>query len=299
MHYIVIAHLNIYALISGVEVIVREDELIQSFGTEQLGRLGTDDERRTTDLNNIKTKLRSVARLCERIRCITNTKLFMTDYIQTKHFASVMQAAKDLSAVSPQLTITLGHYMRSLVLLKISASIAAESTHQRQQADDFKHLMEAHWRTQVATVTRRRQKLRKLNKTEEIPETEDLVKLSDYLKRRIETETDEAEVAKLCLTQLILFNKRRPLEVAELTKDDFQSLSSNSDNQSDNKELLESLSQTERMLAKRCCTALRPLDNFPFLIIYFDLLVLSSKATQIYISTSASYIIYINILHSG
>lgn len=233
----------------GVEKVVREDTIIRDFGIELLGRLGTADERRTTDLNNVKTKLRSVARLVTRIRTNTGTTLDLNGYLSPKHFSNVVKASKDLAAVSPQLTIALGHYVRSAVLLKLSFAIGSENMQMRREAEDFKTLMEAHWKSQVSTVTRRRQKLRHLNKDDELPDTEDLVTFSQYLKNKIQSaSTGEEDMAKLCLAQLILFNKRRPLEVSELKKADFKLISRKTDA---NREVLASLTQTERMLATR------------------------------------------------
>lgn len=189
-----------------------------------------------------------MARLCSQIREETHTCLDLADYITPEYFNDVVKAAKVLSLASPQLCIALGHYLRHLVLLKLSKAITVKDSVQRNSADDFKLLMEARWNTQVTTVTRRRQKLVKMNKADEIPETEDLVKFSEYLKCQLKNEINSTEIAKLCMTQLILFNKRRPFEVAELTKDDFRTIT---DTAAANKEVLDSLTETEKMLAKR------------------------------------------------
>lgn len=170
------------------------------------------------------------------------------EYTTPEYFDNVVKAAKALAITSPQLGIAIGHYLRHIILLKISRAILSNNPTVRKLADDFKMLMEAHWNSQVASVTRRRQKLLKLNKADEIPETDDLVKFSEYLKHQLKEEVRSAEVAKLCMTLLILFNKRRPLEVAELTKNDFRTIS---DDGSTNKEVLHSLTETERMLVKR------------------------------------------------
>lgn len=237
------------ANVVGVEAIVRNDALIQDFAVELLGRLGTASERRSTDFNNIKTKVRSVARLCHQIRMATDTSCEMMEYISPTYFRATIAATKELALVSPQLAIALGHYLRSLVLLKISHAIASEDETSRKQADDFKYLMEAHWKSQVTTVTRRRQRLLKLNKEDQIPETSDLIEFSQFLKKRATLDLSDMDLAKCCLTQLILFNKRRPMEVAELTKENYRQLGNR--NETDNEEVLASLTKSERTLAKR------------------------------------------------
>lgn len=219
-----------------------------AFAAEQLGRLGTTEERRATDENNIKTKLRTLGRLCQQIRERSKTTFDFNEYIQPKYFKMIVQATKDLAIKSPQLGLTIGHYLRNLVLLKITEAIEKGAAKERSAGDDFKQMMESRWSTQVSSVTLRRQKLKQLNKQQHLPVTDDLVKLAAFIKSSIELEKDLTMLAKLCLSQLLLFNKRRPMEVAELKKEDFRLISNV---QAPNQEVLNSLGYAERLLAKR------------------------------------------------
>lgn len=232
----------------GIEEIVRKDQLIREFGLELIGRLGTDKERRRKDINHIQTKLRAVARLCQEMRQISGTKLFMNDYVHPQHFRLVLRATKQLALKSPSLGVTLGHYVKHLVMLKKSQGIEQGNQQIRRDAEDFKDLMDARWMSQVTTVTRRRQNLAKLNVRVELPTTKDLVAASEFFKQRINTETNPHLLSKFCLAQLIMFNKRRPMEVAEITKEDFKMVYQC---HQDNAEVLNSLDVTEKALVKR------------------------------------------------
>lgn len=231
----------------GVVQCIQNDVLIQSFCHNLLGRLGRPEEQRRTDVNIIRNKLRSVARLVLRMREITSTNKDLNGYLVPGHFDEIVLAAKDLSD-SPQLTLTLGHYVKQTCMLKMSAAIKTNNPYMRKEAEDVIYLFNAHWLAQVSSVASRRQRLLKLNKPEPLPETEDLKALSEFLRGVIESTDDRQKLSKACLAQLILFNKRRPMEVAEITKEDFQSISMK---QQDNQEMLQSLDTTEALLVKR------------------------------------------------
>ena len=91
--------------------------------------------------------------------------------------------------------------------------------------EKFARLCEGYWCQTVASATNRTQRLRKLQKTTELPAADDITKLTRF----IHEETWEAvhngaveRLKKLILAGLILFNKRRPMEVEELKYVDFQ-----------------------------------------------------------------------------
>ena len=110
-----------------------------------------------------------------------------------------MAAAKHLAIDSESLAINLGHYIRHYVQLKTSMSIMQEYEIGREQANDFRYLMEAQWAGQVHTVTRRRLHHRKLNKNEELPLTLDLVNLPNPSRKKNCDEINLQELAQLRL----------------------------------------------------------------------------------------------------
>ncbi|KAH3807280.1 hypothetical protein DPMN_135615 [Dreissena polymorpha] len=51
----------------GLKKVCQEDELIRQFGLYHLGRLGPLEEQRLKDQDNVRTKMRSLARLLVRL----------------------------------------------------------------------------------------------------------------------------------------------------------------------------------------------------------------------------------------
>ena len=99
-----------------------------------------------------------------------------------------------------------------------------------------------------------------MNKRDEIPLTEDLVKLSQVLKDDLAQLTNEVEhdptpkngraLAEAVLCYLVLFNKRRGGEMSKLLYETFNEATSSQESIV-NEEILKSLSKLEEQLAKR------------------------------------------------
>lgn len=122
----------------------------------------------------------------------------------------------------------------------------------RNDCDDFLALFHSNWSDTVASSTLRMQKREKINKAIKLPYTDDLLKLTDFINSEICQEmkvlTSYNRLQKLVLTALVLYNKRRPSEVADIKKSDYiLSLS----NQEDRAEIIQSLSMEERATASR------------------------------------------------
>ena len=124
----------------------------------------------------------------------------------------------------------------------------------KHDADDFRELYDAHWNSKVSAVSHRRLRLRQINKKIDIPSTEDLVKLKDFLcseiskSRSIKPTAEEwVRFSEILITRLVLFNKRRISEVEELKVMDFKNRVSG-DNIGEEIHMLET---SERVLASR------------------------------------------------
>lgn len=116
--------------------------------------------------------------------------------------------------------LTIGGYLEQVILLKISAAIQLGDADLQGKAKQFKFLIDAHFLSEVSAVAGKRQRVKKLSKTEDLPLQSDMNKLSDYLKQeicKITTESESLRLSKLTLSYLILYNKQRPTEVAEIT----------------------------------------------------------------------------------
>ena len=97
----------------------------------------------------------------------------------------------------------------------------------------------------------KRKRLKTLNKIEELPLTCDLSRLTSHLKEKLKRcqEMELVDCAKHCLVFLILFNKRRPFEVAEIKVSNY--LAEINRKIEDHTEIMNCLDESEKILAQR------------------------------------------------
>lgn len=96
-----------------------------------------------------------------------------------------------------------------------------------QNLTSFEQLMDLEWNIKISSSALPTVHKRKLNTTELLPITSDLVKLSKYLDSELKSLTDELNrsasqntwkrLATVALARIILFNKRRSGEAARMT----------------------------------------------------------------------------------
>lgn len=230
---------------------IEGDPLIKIFGENQLLRMGGANLRHA-EVNNIRNKLRSLARLLIVLRERTNATMNFEHLLKPKYYDMFREAVSRLSVESPQLGLTLGHYIKQINLLNMAEAIKLSNSSRLECSEKFKRLLEANWTATVSASAAKVQRLRKLNTEATLPSTKDLVKLTNHIKSKVPELTKNRDVPNLkkyVLCGLILFNKRRPMEVAELTVADYNIAMAKQDDVID--ECMESLSQSEKLIAKR------------------------------------------------
>ena len=241
----------------GLKKICMEDKLIKEFCRGLLHRLGTEEEQRRKDKDNIRTKLRAVARLLSSLNEKTGENGDLSSYTTPNHFMLVVNTVREMGKESPQLALTLGHYVKQIIELKHSLGLRTSDTKMQSDAAAFSVLFSAHWNSYVAAVTLRRMKLRTLNKTIELPKTEDMVKLKEYLDLKIENSLQQNQISAIdwtdtsqaIMVRILLFNKRRVSEVGEMKVSDIAEAKTAAC--SDNDELVSQMDIAEKALANR------------------------------------------------
>ncbi|CAB3992031.1 uncharacterized protein LOC110455631 [Paramuricea clavata] len=113
------------------------------------------------------------------------------------------------------------------------------------------------WHGKITAPALNNLKLKRLNVPEVLPLTSDLLLVRKYLVERLSTLTTDVtndttkqnwrELAEVCLTRLIMFNKRRGGEAGNMMLETF----TNRPNIIHNKEIFQSLSPSEQQLCKR------------------------------------------------
>ena len=210
------------------------------------------DNLRPSEINNIRKKLRSIARLVKLVRAATSSCYNLSSYLVPKYFDDFVTATRQLGDKSAQLALTIGHYVKQLCQLNISQAIKINDFDAETSCERFLKLYTGQWSTAVSSAISKKQRLGKLNKAIELPKSSDIVALTQWIKREIESQllklTDYVYLIKLVMAGLILFNSRRPMEVEEIKISDFKlSLQSRSERE----ELIDFLSPEEKILAER------------------------------------------------
>jgi len=165
-------------------------------------------------------------------------------------YESFVKAVRILSCESTQMGLALTIYVKQLAMLKVSLCTEQGDRHGKELAQSFLDLYNANWSARVSASIGKRQRLSKLNKGPELPLEEDLLQLTSFIDMELSKECETQKLKKLCLASLLLFNKRRPMEIHEMTVQDFLQAKEKSVDPHD-QEVLAKLSSTERMIADR------------------------------------------------
>ena len=117
-------------------------------------------------------------------------------------------------------------------------------------------LYSAHWLSCVSAVAGKHQHLRYMPETQELPLTKDVEMLSFLIREDISSmlktgPDDRYRLAQLCLLYLIVFNKREPMDVAEIQSADYQTQFYRQPYPDENEDLLNSLSKFENFLSQQ------------------------------------------------
>ena len=243
------------AMNPGLKLTCQKDRLIKEFCRGLLHKLGTNNEQRRKDKDNIRAKLRAAGRLLISLNKKLEKELDMSAYINPKYFMSIVQTVKELGHATPNLTLTLGHYIKQICQLKRSLALQNDNEEEKVEAENFDIMYGAHWNNYVTSATLRRQKLRTLNKQTELPRRDDMIKLKEYLDKKISENLkipkpsfhQWTEACQVLLVRILLFNKRRVAEVEELKVTDIVNIK----NIKDNQDILSHMDITEKALATR------------------------------------------------
>ena len=237
-------------IVAGILEIVQNDRLIRCYGEHQLLRLG--EKPRPTEINNIRGKLRSIARLLVLIRRASSSTYDLSTYFEPRYFDNFVEATRELAKGNVQLAIAVGAYVKQLCYMRVAHAVKTFDEEAERYGEQFLKLYMGQWSKMVSSAASRKQKLRRIVTKELLPKSVDLVQFASWLKeevsRQLKRLTDYVRFVKLVMSALILFNSRRPMEIEEIKVDDFKkSLKV----QEEPEEIVQSLSPEEKVLVKR------------------------------------------------
>lgn len=245
-----------------VKMIVQSDHLIRHFATTQMESLGDSEIQKYNDINRVRQPARLLGRLVKECR-VSNPGITLSDLITPSMFDLVVSTAKKMSLekdkpalnVGKNIGLLLGHIYRA----KIALAIQDKDWSARTDAKEFAWLLNTYWNKRVNSAATKRINHEKRLKPRLIPDTEDLVKLRDFMMKKIAEHSsnlsnkvnkeDWTQLCKVTMSRLIMFNRRRPAEVTELKVEHY--LQRPKWHEEANREITSALQPADQILAKR------------------------------------------------
>ena len=184
-------------------------------------RQGDTSIRRVNAFNPMRQKLRACANILAEVQKLDGNVKHTIMLIHPKNFSTFNTACNNITAKNNQMGLTIGGYMKKLILLKTSSAIISEDGQLQNEAEKFRYLFDAHFTSQVSAVAGRKLRLKRSDRPEDLPEFADMSILASHCKeemRKASGQNDTVRLSNVALAYLILYNKRRPFEVAELRR---------------------------------------------------------------------------------
>nr|XP_055041257.1 uncharacterized protein LOC129428912 isoform X2 [Misgurnus anguillicaudatus]XP_055041258.1 uncharacterized protein LOC129428912 isoform X2 [Misgurnus anguillicaudatus] len=217
-----------------ISSVVRNDFLILQLSQSLYNKHGSDP----TKFEYIRQKVREVGRLLLSMRKKFSILSF-EDALKPNNFYKVIEAVKDVAGYeekshsykTPSLALKLGHSLNKIADIILCRAIAREDDALMKAAERFKRLCSSEWAEHVSHAALATLSKSKFNKPSTIPFTHDVQLLHQCLEKKSaeafenlknhESSQAYAELAKVTLAQVIIFNRRRAGEVSKMTLECF------------------------------------------------------------------------------
>nr|XP_055062226.1 uncharacterized protein LOC129445121 isoform X3 [Misgurnus anguillicaudatus] len=242
-----------------VSRVIHSDRCIMQLGEHMFNRMGSD----VTKHDYIRQKMREVGRLLLEARRITPLKT-MEDFMIPANFKHVISAVKVVFGFDeeknsyriPSLALKLGHSLKKICSI-VESNAMMYGDHERAEcARDFRKVHQARWNEYISAGAITTLKEAKWNAPQIIPFTQDVKVLHAHLEKKRDkflsklkncpSADSYAALAKVTLSQVILFNRRREGEVSRMLLSAFQSR----DSSELHEDIAICLSEFERKLCK-------------------------------------------------
>ncbi|XP_028274353.1 uncharacterized protein LOC114449059 isoform X3 [Parambassis ranga] len=216
--------------------IIKSDRVIIDVGQHLLNKGGTSAKNQ----QNVREKMREMGRLINNARRVTTLKK-MEDLINPKKYMETVAAVRATCGYDsetnkfmiPSLANKLGNTLVKVSKLLKAQGLISDNKDLVKMASDFQEVHQEKWNEMISATALRNIREAKWNVPTLMPFTEDVQKLHAYLsqvqeewyKSLSENPSTKAwmELSKVCLSQIILFNRRREGEVASMPLSAFSS----------------------------------------------------------------------------
>ncbi|XP_072047723.1 uncharacterized protein [Amphiura filiformis] len=226
----------------GVSTFIKHDCLMLKLAEKFTFKLGHDDYQFTY----IRAKLREVGRMMLVFRKVAGlVNATLTDAIDPERFNDVVKATRAVAGFNndthiyktPTLALKIGHSLKKAAAILLGEALSGGDCILERRAEQFMKLIDLQWTDKISTHALRTLNENKRNAPQYLPVTEDIVKLTNFLQKKMEermkslqmskdtcrsdTEFAYKELAEVTLTSLLLFNRKRSGEVSRMKVVDY------------------------------------------------------------------------------
>lgn len=245
-----------------IKNVVTEDALIKRYSALRMESLGSKENQKLNDVYRVSQGARTLARLvleCRKIKPVKD----LDELIEPENFDLIVVATKKMAfegeTPAASLGRLIGNILGHVIAIKVGNALRRNDQKANEKAANFRRLFEAEWNYRVNAVGTKISSKAKRQKIATIPITEDLKTLRNFILadmtdtatrvEKFKLKSDWTWLAKLTLSRLILFNKRRRAEVKDLKVADYLGRPKWNDDESG--EMQMALTKTDAVLAKR------------------------------------------------
>ncbi|KAJ8915394.1 hypothetical protein NQ315_008281 [Exocentrus adspersus] len=214
-----------------ISEICKTDEILLKFGNMLYEKYSSQQHE------YLRQTLRQLSRLLIKAKELNTEVNSVSDLLQPKNFDVVIASVRSVcqSATNcvmddeygiPSLALKIGHSLRKCALILRGISLRKNDLKTDRSMQGFLSLMEIEWRNRISTAALRTLKERKLNSTQLLPLTSDIIKINKYIDYEIDSffnnacgidiKTEWNRLASLTLSRIILLNKRRSGEASKM-----------------------------------------------------------------------------------
>lgn len=249
---------------------IKYDPLIVLYGKYKFQKLGS------TKAHVVREKMRRCGRLLITLRDLSKkSDALMQNFLHPQYFDLTVQAVKKIADAmpmsslnghslysKPSLALKLGQDLKKMSYLRQGQAIRISDSETEADVRRFLSLHEREWTDRVSSNASQSASEARYNKAHVLPLTEDLVKVKNYQATRLQELQEQLrsqlktggtsvtpiwkELAKVVLTKLIAFNKRRGNEPSRLRIQTYHS----QNRMHGNAEIAKTLSPVEQHLLK-------------------------------------------------
>lgn len=246
-----------------VSLMVKQDPLICNYAYSYIkGR------RSKGNLDFVRTCVRNLSKLLQFSRGFNNNIKYLIDLLRPTLFKDIIRGVNFIAGYneendlyeSPTVALNFRTLLTKCCDLAIIQLLQEHGTEdRRKEIKILKTLIESQWANEVSAQASLNLNSKKWNKQDLLPLTTDLKKLKDYLERNAaetfemlkQNENDNLaynSLKEILYCQIILLNRRRPAEVAQIKVETYKSINMNVQEN----EFEGCLTEAERILLKSC-----------------------------------------------